>query len=67
VEIEFLLAGRVLNTVAIVCHCSGSRCGFEFLGLTPEERLQIAHAAVVAHQVTKFATVCQRSYLLGNG
>ena len=32
-----------LNTVAIVRHTSDMRSGFEFLGLTSEERLQIAN------------------------
>ena len=31
-----------LSAVAIVRHASTGRSGFEFLGLTPEERQQIA-------------------------
>jgi hypothetical protein len=31
-----------LSTIAIVRHTSNVRSGFEFLGMTPEERLQIA-------------------------
>ncbi len=42
VEIEFRLQGQPMTTVAIVRHTSASRSGFEFVGLTPEERLQIA-------------------------
>jgi hypothetical protein len=42
VAIDFRLSDQLLNTVAIVRHTSSVRSGFEFLGLTPEERLQIA-------------------------
>jgi len=44
VEIDFCLSERTLSTVAIVRHTSNLRSGFEFLGLTPEERQQIADA-----------------------
>jgi hypothetical protein len=44
VEIDLSLAGKTLNLVAIVRHSSNVRTGFEFVGLTPEERLQIANA-----------------------
>ncbi len=43
VEIELGLSQRPLNTIAIVRHSSSIRSGFEFLGLTSEERLQIAN------------------------
>ena len=41
VAIDFRLSDQLLNTVAIVRHTSNIRSGFEFVGLTPEERLQI--------------------------
>lgn len=41
VEIDFRLRNQALATVAIVRHSSSVRSGFEFLGLTTEERLQI--------------------------
>jgi len=41
VAIDFPLHEHVLNTVAIVRHASNVQSGFEFLGLTAEERLQI--------------------------
>ena len=47
VGIDLKLSGLELNTVAIVRHSSNSRCGFEFLGLTPEERLLLNQ--VVGH------------------
>ncbi len=43
-EIELPLTETVLNLIAIVRYCSNFGCGLEFLGLTPEERLQIAAA-----------------------
>jgi hypothetical protein len=43
-EIDFPLPETVLNLIAIVRHCSSFGCGLEFLGLTPEERSQIAQA-----------------------
>jgi hypothetical protein len=45
VEVDLPLPGRILNAVAIVRHTSSMRSGFEFLGLTPEERLLITSAA----------------------
>jgi hypothetical protein len=41
VAIDFRLNNRVLTTIAIVRHTSNVRSGFEFVGLKPEERLQI--------------------------
>jgi hypothetical protein len=43
VAIELKLPDHVLSAVAIVRHSSDVRAGFEFLGLTPEERSQIAN------------------------
>ena len=43
-EIDIGLPGRPLNAVAIVRHTSNVRSGFEFLGLTAEERQQITEA-----------------------
>ena len=45
VAIDLPLPEHPLNTVAIVRHASRIRCGFEFLGLTAEERHQIAATA----------------------
>lgn len=42
VEIDLQLPGQTLSTAAIVRHTSSVRSGFEFLGMTTEERLQIA-------------------------
>jgi c-di-GMP-binding flagellar brake protein YcgR len=42
VEIDLQLPHYSLCAVAIVRHASSTRSGFEFLGLTPEERRQIA-------------------------
>lgn len=42
VEMDFHLHQQPLRTVAIVRHSSSRQSGFEFLGLTAEERLQIA-------------------------
>jgi c-di-GMP-binding flagellar brake protein YcgR len=42
VEIDLQLPRSSLSAVAIVRHASTGRSGFEFLGLTPEERQQIA-------------------------
>lgn len=44
VEIDVRISERPLSAVAIVRHTSNVRSGFEFLGLTPEERQQIANA-----------------------
>src|ERR1700687_2921290 len=41
VAIDLPLSEQLLSTVAIVRHTSSVRSGFEFVGLTPEERLQI--------------------------
>jgi len=41
-EVDLHVDGRVLNAVAIVRHTSSVRSGFEFLGMTSEERSQIA-------------------------
>ena len=41
VEIDLRMPENPLSTVAIVRHTSSVRSGFEFLGLTPEERRQI--------------------------
>ena len=43
VAIELKLPDRELSAVAIVRHSSDVRAGFEFLGLTPEERIRIAN------------------------
>lgn len=44
-EIDLPLPGRMLSAVVIVRHTSSMRSGFEFLGLTPEERSQITSAS----------------------
>jgi PilZ domain-containing protein len=44
VEIDVSIAGCALTAVAIVRYTTDARCGFEFVGLTPEERQQIANA-----------------------
>jgi c-di-GMP-binding flagellar brake protein YcgR len=41
VEIDLPLSDHILKLIAIVRYSSNVRCGLEFLGLTPEERLQI--------------------------
>jgi hypothetical protein len=41
VEIDLPLPDHILNLIAIVRYSSNVRCGLEFLGLTPEERVQI--------------------------
>jgi hypothetical protein len=45
VEINLPLSSGPLYTVAIVRHTTDNRSGFEFLGLTAEERHQIASAS----------------------
>jgi c-di-GMP-binding flagellar brake protein YcgR len=45
VAIDLPLRERTLNAVAIVRHISSARCGFEFVGLTAEERTQIMSSA----------------------
>jgi hypothetical protein len=47
VAIDLRLTGQSLTTVAIVRHASIVRSGFEFVGLTPEERVQIT--SVIGH------------------
>jgi c-di-GMP-binding flagellar brake protein YcgR len=44
VKIDLPLSEHTLSAVAIVRHTSKVRCGFEFLGLTAEERQQITVA-----------------------
>jgi c-di-GMP-binding flagellar brake protein YcgR len=46
VRIDVELGGRLLKAVAIVRHVSPVRSGFEFLGLSLEEREQINSAAL---------------------
>ena len=41
VAIDLPLSKRTLSTIAIVRHTSTLNSGFEFVGLTPEERVQI--------------------------
>ena len=48
VEFQVQLPGRVLNTVAIVRYTTSVRSGFEFVGLTSQERQQIASATAHA-------------------
>lgn len=45
VSIDLPLPQRKLCAVAVVRHSSSVSCGFEFVGLTPEERLQIVSVA----------------------
>ena len=45
VAIDLPLRERTLNAVAIVRHSSDARCGFEFVGLSAEERAQIVSVA----------------------
>jgi c-di-GMP-binding flagellar brake protein YcgR len=45
VEIDLRLREHPLSTVAIVRYTSSLRSGFEFLGLTAEERMQITNLA----------------------
>lgn len=40
-EVDLQLPSQKLNAVAIVRHTSSTRSGFEFLGLTQQERRQI--------------------------
>jgi hypothetical protein len=44
VAIDFRLSDQPVTAVAIVRHSSNIRSGFEFVGLTPEERLLISTA-----------------------
>ena len=41
VALDLPLAERLLSAIAIVRHSSDLSSGFEFVGLTPEERMQI--------------------------
>ena len=43
VAIDLQMGKQLLTTVAVVRHTSSVRSGFEFVGLTPEERLQITN------------------------
>jgi len=43
VAIDLRLSEQLLTTVAIVRHTSSVSAGFEFVGLTPGERLQITN------------------------
>ena len=45
IQIDLPLPGHFLTVVAVVRHCSKLRSGFEFVGLTPEERGQITAAS----------------------
>jgi PilZ domain len=45
VSIELALAGRAIKAVAIVRHTSSVSSGFEFVGLTAEERAHIVRIA----------------------
>jgi hypothetical protein len=47
VAIDLQIGKQVLTAVAVVRHTSSVRSGFEFVGLTPEERLQITN--IVGH------------------
>jgi len=47
VAIDLPLPGRTLSAVAIVRHPSNVSSGFEFVGLTPDERLQILRVASI--------------------
>ena len=60
VEIDLQLPGNSLSTVAIVRHTSNVRSGFEFLGMTPEERLQITKTCS-QHLATPAETSRQRT------
>ena len=45
VEIDLRFPQHPLSTFALVRHTSSARSGFEFRGLTPEQRKQIADVA----------------------
>src|SRR5579859_2986847 len=45
VALDLPLAERMLSAIAIVRHTSDLSSGFEFVGLTPEERLHITSVA----------------------
>ena len=42
VDMDLRVGDTILSAVAIVRHTTNVRSGFEFLGMTPEERLHIA-------------------------
>ena len=44
VEVDLPLAPNLPNLIAIVRYSSSERSGLEFLGLTPEERMEISTA-----------------------
>ena len=46
VEVNLALPSSPLHTLAIVRYVAGGRSGFEFLGLTMEQRSKISHATV---------------------
>jgi hypothetical protein len=48
VEVDLPLAQNLPNLIAIVRYSSSNRSGLEFLGLTPEERLQISSATAAS-------------------
>jgi hypothetical protein len=47
VALDFSLNERSVSTVAIVRHASGARCGFEFVGLTAEEKQEIGGRTII--------------------
>jgi c-di-GMP-binding flagellar brake protein YcgR len=49
VAVDLPLREQVLHAIAIVRHMSKTRCGFEFIGLTEEERSRIRGEAGVIH------------------
>jgi hypothetical protein len=49
VAVDLPLRERVLHAIAIVRHISKTRCGFEFVGLTEDERSRIIQAAGTVH------------------
>jgi hypothetical protein len=51
VEIDLCICERQLSTIAIVRHTSGIQSGFEFFGLTPDERTQIT-SVIHRHEIT---------------
>jgi hypothetical protein len=53
VEMEFSLPARELTAIAIVRHSSSVRSGFEFLGLTNEERHELGMIVGEGHSRQK--------------
>jgi hypothetical protein len=49
VAVDLPLQEHILHAIAIVRHTSKSRCGFEFVGLTQDERSRITHSAGTVH------------------